>query len=171
MSTPSYKIATLIFIENSAGDQLLLHRHQSPNQGLWTPIGGKLHTKEGESPVECAVRETKEEANLTISPSDLHLFGYLAETDYEGQDHWLIFLFHCLQPVEQLPEPIKEGEFGFHALASISDLPIPPSDRDILWPVFHRNRTGFTGIRIQYHDSSDTADYTATIEQEIKGRD
>ena len=56
-----YKIAVLVFLENAAGEHLLLLRAKPPNLGIWSPIGGKLDTAAGESPFECAVRETQEE--------------------------------------------------------------------------------------------------------------
>ncbi len=166
MCTVPYKIATLIFMENEHAEQLLLHRHQSPNKGLWTPIGGKLDTRTGESPVQCAIREAREETGIDIKPEQLHLFGYLAEANYEGQGHWLIFLFHYLCPVKTLPSAISEGVFAFHPLECLPDLPLPPSDHDILWPVFLKNRKGFTGIRIQYQPPESPKPYQITIEQE-----
>ncbi|MGC4073882.1 MAG: NUDIX domain-containing protein [Nibricoccus sp.] len=74
-----YKIAVLVFLENAAGEHLLLLRAKPPNLGVWSPIGGKLETCTGESPFECAVRETVEETGLKIAISDLHLFGMIAE--------------------------------------------------------------------------------------------
>ena len=70
-----YKIAVLVFLENAAGEHLLLHRAKAPNLGAWSPIGGKLETSIGESPFECAVRETREETGFAIASSDLHLFA------------------------------------------------------------------------------------------------
>ena len=46
----------------------------------------------GESPFECAVRETREETGLEVATDDLHLFSIIAEKAYEGQSHWLMFL-------------------------------------------------------------------------------
>src|SRR5262249_15636888 len=43
-----YKIAVLVFLQNEAGDHLLLHRAKPPNLGAWSPIGGKLETAIGE---------------------------------------------------------------------------------------------------------------------------
>ena len=80
----SYKIAVLVFLENEAGKQLLLLRAKAPNLGAWSPIGGKLETGLGESPFECAVRETKEETGFEIATTDLHLFGMIAEKAYEA---------------------------------------------------------------------------------------
>jgi len=163
-----YRIATLVFIHNHKEEQLLLRREKSPNLGLWTPIGGKLEIETGESPVECAIREAKEEADVELTHDDLHLFGYLAESNYEGQGHWLIFLFNCRKPVETLPIPIIEGTFGFHPLKSIPSLPIPASDHDVIWPIFRDNREGFTGIRIHYLPPESDTPYKVTIEQQLR---
>src|ERR1700716_1648250 len=94
-TTPSlaYKLAVLVFIENAAGKHLLMLRAKAPNLGVWSPIGGKLETAQGESPFECAVRETDEETGLKVAANDLHLFAMIAEKAYEGQAHWLMFLF------------------------------------------------------------------------------
>lgn len=115
MPTPalSYKIAVLVFLENAAGEHLLMLRAKPPNLGVWSPIGGKLETALGESPFECAVRETAEETGHVITAGDLHLFAMIAEKAYEGQSHWLMFLFRCKLPIAAVPPDIAEGKFGF----------------------------------------------------------
>lgn len=149
MSTPAlaYKIAVLVFLENTAGELLLLLRAKPPNLGVWSPIGGKLETAHGESPFECAIRETWEEAALRVSARDLHLFAMIAEKAYEGQAHWLMFLFRCRVPLAGLPPPISEGRFGFFSRAAIDQLPIPETDRTALWPVYDHYRDGFVALR------------------------
>jgi 8-oxo-dGTP diphosphatase len=142
-----YKIAVLVFLENEAGKQLLLLRAKAPNLGAWSPIGGKLETGLGESPFECAVRETKEETGFEIATTDLHLFGMIAEKAYEGQSHWLLFLFTCQRPITGLPPAIDEGRFGYFSREEINTLPLPTSDRTALWPVFDRYRDKFVAIR------------------------
>jgi len=117
-----YKIAVLVFLENAAGEHLLLHRAKSPNKGAWSPIGGKLETALGESPFECAVRETREETGFRIAPAELHLFAMIAEKAYEGETHWLMFLFRCRKPVSALPPDISEGRFGFFTRGAIEAL-------------------------------------------------
>ena len=45
MTAPlAHKIAVLVFLENAAGEQLLMLRAKPPNLGAWSPIGGKLET-------------------------------------------------------------------------------------------------------------------------------
>jgi 8-oxo-dGTP diphosphatase len=143
-----YRIATLIFIRNEAGHLLLLKRSRKPNLGVWSPIGGKLDTASGESPVECAIRETAEETGLRVQASDLQLFSYIAEKGYEGEDHWLLFLFDCLKPIPSLPAEIDEGVFGFHREEDLGMLPLPETDARLLWPLYLKRRDGLIGMRV-----------------------
>jgi len=149
-STPlAHKIAVLVFLENTQGKQLLLLRAKSPNLGSWSPLGGKLETSTGESPFECAIRETAEEAEVRLAPDDLHLFAMIAEKAYEGESHWLLFLFRCLRPIDALPPEIQEGRFGFFSRTEIDHLPIPETDRTILWPTYDRYKERFVVMRAQ----------------------
>jgi 8-oxo-dGTP diphosphatase len=145
--TLPYKIAVLVFLENPAGEHLLLHRAKAPNRGAWSPIGGKLEMATGESPFECAVRETREETGFTIAAADLHLFAVIAEKAYEGQSHWLMFLFRCLRPLPGLPPDISEGRFGFFPREAIDALPIPETDRTALWPTYDQHRERFVALK------------------------
>jgi len=142
-----YKISVLVFLENPAGEELLILRSKAPNRGNWSPIGGKLEMADGESPFECAVRETSEETGLRIGIADLHLFAMIAEKAYEGQSHWLMFLFHCRRPIGALPADIAEGHFAFHSRAAIDRLSIPETDRVALWPIYDRYRDSFVALR------------------------
>jgi len=134
-------------LENSHGEHLLLLRAKPPNFGIWSPIGGKLETALGESPFECAVRETREETGFEIAVSDLHLFAMIAEKAYEGETHWLMFLFRCKRPISALPDAISEGRFGFFNREAIDSLPVPETDRQALWPIYDRYREGFVALR------------------------
>ena len=160
----AYKIAVLVFIENEAGEQLLLLRGKSPNLGCWTPIGGKLETAMGESPFECAVRETGEETGHIITTNDLHLFGIIAEKAYEGESHWLLFLFRCNRPIAALPPPMAEGRFGFFSRADIEKLDLPATDRTALWPIYDEHREGFVALRA---DCDPAKKLAVTVEQII----
>ncbi len=142
-----YKISTLIYIRDEAGRLLLMRRNRQPNQGLWSCIGGKLEMGVGESPFEAAIREVQEEIQLTVHEKDLHLFGIIAEKNYEFRTHWLMFLFDCRLRLKDLPPPIPEGDFAFHEPEIIMDLPIPETDRLSLWPLWFERRDGFTCMR------------------------
>jgi 8-oxo-dGTP diphosphatase len=142
-----YKIAVLVFLGNASGEHLLLHRAKPPNKGAWSPIGGKLEMATGESPFECAVRETREETGLVIEQSDLHLFAMIAERAYEGQSHWLLFLFTCRRLLTGLPPDISEGRFGFFSREAVDALEIPETDRTALWPTYDSHRERFVALR------------------------
>lgn len=144
----SYKLAVLVFIQNEAGEHLLILRNKEPNKGNWSPIGGKLETAIGESPFECAARETFEETGHKVSCTDFHLFSMIAEKAYEGQSHWLIFLFRCTKPIQSLPPTIDEGAFGFFPRDQIDALPIPETDRHALWSIWDRYRDRFVALKV-----------------------
>ncbi len=145
--TLPYKISALVFLENRAGELLLMLRAKQPNLGVWSPIGGKLETAIGESPLECAVRETHEEAGLAVSPQDMHLFAMIAEKAYQGETHWLMFLFRCKKPLYHLPPDIAEGRFGFFSREAIRSLAIPETDAAALWPIYDLYRDRFVSLR------------------------
>lgn len=143
----SHQLAVLVFLENATGEHLLLLRAKPPNLGVWSPIGGKLETSLGESPFECAVRETREETGHIITTADLHLFAMIAEQAYEGESHWLMFLFRCRKPIGALPPAISEGRFGFFSRDAIRALAIPETDRHALWPIYDQYRDQFVALR------------------------
>lgn len=143
----SHKLAVLVFVENAAGEHLLIRRAKMPNLGNWSPIGGKVETAIGESPFECAVRETAEEAGFRITTQDLHLFGMISEKAYEGQSHWLLFLFRCLKPIAHLPVEIDEGKFGFFSREKVDTLSLPETDRTALWPFYDAYREKFVALK------------------------
>lgn len=142
-----FKISVLVFVRNDAGEILLIERNKEPNKGCWSPIGGKLEMSQGESPYECAMRETAEEIGHVVNENELHLFCMISEKGYEGNTHWLMFLFDCLKPIKSLPADIDEGRFAFFAESQIDDLPIPETDRRLLWDIYRQGRTGFTALR------------------------
>jgi len=146
-----YKIATLLYAFNAAGDVLLLERAQEPNRGLWSPCGGKLKTELGESPYACACREAGEELGLTFTAADLHLTGLISEHGYQGQTHWLMFLFEIKPPLRSLPPAHPEGRFQFFPRAALDTLRIPQTDRERLWPWFWAHRGGFFAAHCHCH--------------------
>lgn len=142
-----YRISTLLFMQDDSERLLLIKRRKAPNKDCWSPPGGKLDFTTGESPFQCARREALEETGIQLGDEDLHLFGYIAEKSYEGSGHWLMFLFRCLRPVNGLPQTIDEGHFAYFSRAEIDGLPIPHTDRTLLWPYWDSHRHGFVGMR------------------------
>jgi 8-oxo-dGTP diphosphatase len=55
---------TLCFIHRN-DEILMLNREYKPTLGLWNGVGGKV--EENETPLECVIREVKEETDIDIS--------------------------------------------------------------------------------------------------------
>lgn len=148
--TLPYKIAVLCYLFDERGRVLLLHRVKPPNRDLYSPIGGKLEQAIGESPTACAQREIKEETGLDIELNELHLTGIVSETAYLGETHWLMFLYEVTRPVS-IPEhdmTFDEGRLEWHEPDAIDALPIPQTDRGVIWPLFWKHRRGFFAVHI-----------------------
>ena len=145
-----YKIAVLCYLFDEQGRVLLLHRVKPPNRHLYSPIGGKLETALGESPTACAAREIREEAGLDIDLADLHLTGIVSETAFLGEMHWLMFLYEVTRPVAIPPEAMEfdEGRLEWHPREAIAGLPIPDTDKNVIWPLFWGHRGGFFAVHI-----------------------
>ena len=146
-----YKVATLLYCFNERDEILLLERAQEPNRGLWSPCGGKLHTDEGESPYACACREAHEETGQQLTPRDLHLTGLISEHGFQGQTHWLMFLFEVKLKLTTLPPVHKEGRFQFFTREALTDLKLPQTDREKIWPWFWQHRGGFFAAHCHCH--------------------
>jgi 8-oxo-dGTP diphosphatase len=138
-----YRIATMLYCFGPEDQVLLLERAQEPNRGLWSPCGGKLKTDLGESPYACACREAREELQVELTAADLHLTGLVSEHGYQGQTHWLMFLFEVRRRFQTVPQPIDEGRFQFFARSDLATLALPRTDREQIWPLFWRHRGGF----------------------------
>lgn len=146
-----YRISTLLYGFNPRNEVLLLERAREPNRGLWSPPGGKLDVAQGESPYACACREAREEMGLELTPRDLHLAGLVSEHGYQGQAHWLMFLFEIQPRLDRLPPPSPEGRFAFFSRAALEGLALPATDREMIWPLFWRHRGGFFAAHCQVH--------------------
>ena len=150
-----YKLATLCDMRDAQGRLLLLRRLRAPNKGLCSPIGGKLDMESGESPAQCAQREIREESGLDISLDRLHLMGLISEQAFEGKGHWLLFLYRVLGPVEVEPHDMPEGRLEWFEPDELEGLPLPESDRKVIWPLVRRHeasgsngRPGFFAVHI-----------------------
>jgi 8-oxo-dGTP diphosphatase len=103
----------------------------------------------GESPLQCALREVHEEVGLALQPQQLHLWALVTEKNYCGHGHWLLFIYEAQVELEALPPAIDEGHFGFFPLADIAagQVPIPPSDGQLLWGLYPQWRRGLVVLR------------------------
>ena len=138
-----HRIATLLYAFHEDGRVLLIQRNHEPNRGCYSPPGGKLQTATGESPHACAIREAREETGLQLIPADLHLTGVISEHGYQGNAHWLMFLFEIKPRLTELPPEHDEGTFHFATREDLETLPLPGTDREQIWPLFWQHRGGF----------------------------
>ncbi len=159
-----FKISVLVFLHDRSGRLLLIQRRKAPNLGCWSPIGGKLEMARGESPLECALRETEEETGLVVQPEHMKLFAYVSEKAYEDATHWLMFLFNCETSLASLPEAIDEGAFAFFTREAINTLDIPETDRQLVWPWYDTHRERFIALRA---DCRDPDNLKIAIEREV----
>lgn len=116
-----------VVILNPDRELLLCH---VTGQNHWDlPKGG---IDEGETPLEAAIRETREESGLRLQPDDLHDLGRFAYTNKKN-----LHLFACLMPRfelkglrcesryldrysgRQLPEMDGYGWFAFERTAAL----------------------------------------------------
>ncbi|MFI4855706.1 MAG: NUDIX hydrolase [Phycisphaerales bacterium JB065] len=148
-----YKIACLCELRDEQGRYLLLHRAKSPNKGLYSPIGGKLETRVGESPAQCAQREIFEEAGVTVGIEHLHLAGVISERGYHAPDgapstHWLMFWYRVLGPVKVECEEFDEGRLEWIEPERLMTLDLPRTDREVIWPAVLGHEGGFFSLHI-----------------------
>lgn len=149
-----FKISCLLFIRDDSDRVLMIKRRKPPNLSTWSPPGGKMEMGLGESPFECAKREANEEVGLVLENSDLSLFAYISEKSYEGNSHWLMFLFDCHARLNYLPKDIDEGSFQFFTRSEIDSISIPPTDHKLIWPYYDRRKEGFWGLKADFSNSS-----------------
>ena len=122
--------ATLIYLENEAGEYLMLHRVKKKNDinhDKWIGVGGGF--EHGESPEECALRETFEETGLTLT--DYRLRG-IVTFDCEGQETLYMYLFTANGWTGELNPDCVEGELAWVPKGEVLDLPIWEGDEIFL---------------------------------------
>lgn len=117
-------LATLVYAIR--GDDVLLHqRVKDPNKDLWVAPGGKLEPDE--SPIECAIREMREETGLEIAAPVLR--GIMTEVSPRPDYQWITFIFAVTQWSGALAPAAGIGEFRWVRTTEVFTLPIPPTDR------------------------------------------
>ncbi len=146
-----YKLAVLIYLYDHDDRLLMLHRLKPPNPSMCSPIGGKIEFHKGESPHECALREISEEAGLTLDYADIRLCGIVSERAYQGEHHWMIYLFESVKPIdarEVTRMHFDEGRLEWIARDRVALLPLPETDRRVMWPNVQKHRGGFFMVQI-----------------------
>ena len=89
---------------------------------------------------------------LQVTPTELHLTGLVSEHGYDGQAHWLMFLFEIKRRLSVAPPPHREGRFEFFPRTKLNSLKLPQTDREQIWPMFWKHRGGFFAAHCRCHD-------------------
>lgn len=138
------KLATLLYIENESGEYLLMERLKNPNKGLLSPPGGKLEMDTAESPLQCAIREAKEECGFDSIDSDWKLCGIITEKEYPHIGNVMIFLMKYKKKIQTLPADIDEGIFIFIHPNDFDFHNIPETDKKFIWSrIFNETESPF----------------------------
>lgn len=137
--------STLIYLENQAGEYLMLHRVKKKNDinhDKWIGVGGGF--EHGESPEECALRETFEETGLTLT--DYRLRG-IVTFDCEGQETLYMYLFTASAWTGELSE-CSEGDLEWVPKKKVYSLPIWEGDK-IFFRLLEEGRPFFS-LKLSY---------------------
>lgn len=107
-----------------ADGRVMLVRH-SYMPGWYLPGGG---IERGETALEAAVKEVREETGLIVDPADLRLASIHANFVNFPGDHVLLYACHKFAASDHVPNPREIAQYGFHA---VDDLPagISPGTR------------------------------------------
>ena len=143
--------SSLIYLENEAGEYLMLHRVKKKNDinhDKWIGVGGGFEY--GESPEECAVRETREETGLTLT--DYRYRGIIT-FDCGGQEcTQYIHLFTAAAWTGELSE-CNEGDLEWVPKEKVYDLPIWEGDK-IFFRLLEEERPFFS-LKLTYSAEND----------------
>lgn len=137
--------SSLIYLENSRGEYLMLHRVKKKNDinhDKWIGVGGGF--EHGESPEECALRETREETGLTLT--DCRFRG-IVTFDCEGQETLYMHLFTASGWTGELID-CDEGELEWVPKEKVYDLPIWEGDK-IFFRLLEQERPFFS-LKLSY---------------------
>ncbi|MEK6825638.1 MAG: NUDIX domain-containing protein [Nanoarchaeota archaeon] len=130
------RIGTFAFLR-SEGKTLMLHRNKDPSDflyGKFVAPGGKF--KPRETPQECAVREYKEETNLTLG--NVFYKGWIffdnAKRNFQGKPakfNFLVYIFEATSYTGNMKHP-KEGDLIWVPEEKLTDLEMEKGDAFII---------------------------------------
>ena len=139
--------STLIYLENQAGEYLMLHRVKKKNDinhDKWIGVGGGFEY--GESPEECALRETLEETGLTLTD---YRYRGIVTFDWAGaEETQYMHLFTASAWTGELAE-CNEGDLERVPKEKVYSLPIWEGDK-IFFRLLEEERPFFS-LKLSYN--------------------
>ncbi|EJR49326.1 hypothetical protein IIK_02181 [Bacillus cereus VD102] len=98
---------TLCFIKRNE-EILMLNRKYDPVKGLWNGVGGKIEP--GETPLENAIREIKEETNIKVTHDQIQFKGIITWEDSSYSGGMYVYLVELLHEfIYHTPKKVSEG--------------------------------------------------------------
>lgn len=152
--------STLCYVERD-GKYLMMHRvkkENDVNRDKWIGIGGGL--EEGESPLDCVIREAREETGLTLN--DPRYRG-LVTFCYSSGDEAIteqMHLFTCSDFSGELAANCDEGDLEWVPIERVPELPIWEGDKIFLDLLINEPR--FFLLKLVY-DGDTLTDHRLTI--------
>ena len=87
------RVGVGVYLFNAQHQVLLGLRKNAHGNGTWCPPGG--HLEFGESNEQAAIREVKEETNISVKPEDISLQGVTNDFYKESNKHYITLHFFC----------------------------------------------------------------------------
>ncbi|UNP78766.1 8-oxo-dGTP diphosphatase [Bacillus nitratireducens] len=108
---------TLCFIKRNE-EILMLNREYDPVKGLWNGVGGKI--EKGETPLENAIREIKEETNIDVEQNQIQFKGIIKweDSSYSGGIYVYVVELPC-QFTYDTPKKVSEGILDWKSVSWI----------------------------------------------------
>ena len=101
-------IVTLCFVKKD-NKILMINRNKPPFMGMWNAVGG--HLEDGETPMQCAIREIYEEGNIKVDNAELIS---ISTWNYDDDE---IYVYVSYLPddydISKYPIKINEGIIDF----------------------------------------------------------
>ena len=127
-----FKLTTLCYLRRN-GKVLMLYRNKKENdlnEGKWVGIGGKF--EDGETPVQCLLREVYEETGLKLTRYHLHgVVTFLSDR----WDNEYMFLYTGWDYEGELRENCSEGTLAWIPEQEVPGLNTWEGDRYFLEPL------------------------------------
>ena len=141
------------------GKYLMLYRNKKENDinaGKYIGVGG--HVEEGESPVDCIIREVEEETGLTVN--SLRTRGFI--TFVMGKETEHAFLYTSEDFAGELKANCNEGELSWVDKDKVLDLQLWEGDRVFLKLLNETDK--FFTIKLIYDEQDNLIDTVVNYE-------
>lgn len=138
--------SSLIYLENSRGEYLMLHRVKKKNdvnQDKWIGVGGKFEADE--SPEECLLREVREETGLTLTD---YRFRAVVTFVAQGWETEYMHLYTATGWTGELTD-CDEGTLEWVPKARVQELPIWEGDK-IFFRLIEDPASPFFSLKMEY---------------------